>query len=132
MMGNVVDIGASAKSWLETLVAELKKYNFNYTNEDDLQRGILEVFMTLKKPLKREYRISDKDRIDFYWPEHRVGVEVKIDHALSALTRQVHRYVQHEDIQGILVVTGKVRLNAIPAVINKKPVYLHSLATSLL
>ena len=132
-MSDVVNLDSrNTKAWLERLVKELKGYSFNYTNEDDLQRGIHEVFSMIDEPLEREYILSSKDRIDFYWPRHKVGVEVKIDHALTALTRQVHRYVQHEDINGILVVTGKIRLNAIPQTINGKPVYLHSLIASLL
>lgn len=133
-MSDVVSLDPrnSTKAWLEHLIVALKKYRFNYTNERDLQDGIQQVFETLDEPFEREYVLSKADRLDFYWPNQKVGVEVKIDHALSALTRQIHRYVQHEDIRGVLVVTGKLRLNAIPTEINKKPVYLHSLATSLL
>ena len=122
----------STKSWLEHIVGELKRYNFSYTNEGDLQEGIKQIFGTLDEPFEREHVLSKQDRVDFYFPRQKIGVEVKIDHALSALTRQVHRYVQHDDIRGLLVVTGKMRLNAIPETINNKPVYLHSLVTSLL
>ena len=121
-----------ARAWLAHIVSTLKGYNFNYTNENDLQNGIRQVFETMDAPFESEYRLSDKDRIDFYWPKSKIGVEVKIDHALSALTRQVHRYVQHDSIEGLLIVSGKVRLNAVPQIISGKPVQIHSLIGSLL
>jgi hypothetical protein len=121
-----------AKTWLKTIDDLLKQYNFNYTNEDELQRGIGEVFGTIDEPFVSECIISKADRIDFYWPGPQIGVEVKIKHSLSALTRQVHRYVQHDSIRGLLIVSGKVRLNEIPHTISGKPVLIHSLVGSLL
>lgn len=120
------------ETWLKTLDDLLKQYNFNYTNESELQDGINEVFGTLEDAFISEHIISKADRIDFYWPGPQIGVEVKIKHSLSALTRQVHRYVQHESIRGILVVSGKIRLNEMPHIINGKPVLIHSLVGSLL
>lgn len=121
-----------AETWLKELDSLLKQYNFNYTCEADLQVGIKEVFETLESPFQSECILSKEDRIDFYWPETMIGVEVKIKHSLSALTRQVHRYVQHESIRGILIVSAKARLNQIPQMINGKPVLIHSLVGSLL
>jgi len=121
-----------AETWLKTIDDLLKQYNFNYTNEAELQCGIKEVFGTIDEPFVSECILSKDDRIDFYWPGPQIGVEVKIKHSLSALTRQVHRYVQHESIKGILVVSGKARLNQIPHTINGKPVLIHSLMGSLL
>jgi len=121
-----------AETWLKELDCLLKQYNFNYTSERELQDGITEVFATLEPAFQSECILSKEDRVDFYWPDAQVGVEVKIKHSLSALTRQVHRYVQHESIKGILIVSGKARLNQIPHIINGKPVLIHSLLGSSL
>ena len=121
-----------AETWLKELDSLLKQYNFNYTSESELQDGISEVFSTVGSPFQSECILSKEDRVDFYWPDAQVGVEVKIKHSLSALTRQVHRYVQHESIKGILIVSGKARLNQIPHIINGKPVLIHSLLGSSL
>lgn len=120
------------RAWLDYLSSEIAQYNFNYSNEADLQNGLRQVFETIDSPFKSEYKLSDKDRIDFYWPDSKIGVEVKISHPLAALTRQVHRYLQHEEISGILIVSGRVRLNQIPQIISGKPVQIHSLIGSLL
>ena len=133
-MGELVGLQAhgEAREWLDTLVSTLQKYSFSYTNEDELQQGVFAVLETLKEPFEREYVLSKSDRVDFYFPKQKVGIEAKIDHSLSALTRQIHRYVQHEEIDGILVVSGKVRLMNLPESINKKPVRCYSLIGSLL
>lgn len=133
-MSDIVQLEPRYKpeTWLKTLDDLLKQYNFNYGNESELQDGIMEVFQTLDEPFTSECIISKADRIDFYWPGPQIGVEVKIKHSLSALTRQVHRYVQHESIKGILIVSGKIRLSEIPQTINGKPVLIHSLVGSLL
>jgi hypothetical protein len=121
-----------AEAWLKTLDELLTEYNFNFTSEAELQDGIMQVFQTLDEPFTSECIISKEDRIDFYWPGPGVGVEVKIKHSLSALTRQVHRYLQHESVKGILIVSGKSRLNELPQIISGKPVLIHSLIGSLL
>lgn len=133
-MADISDIGArgEAREWLEALIKEMSQYNFAYSNEDDLQRGIVQVLDGLGEPYEREHRLSKEDRIDFYFPVKKVGVEVKIDHPLSALTRQLMRYAQHEAIDGLLLVSGKLRLSNMPESMNGKPLRIHSLIGSLL
>jgi len=133
-MSDILDLGTKgdAREWLNTLVDTLGKYNFNYTNEAELQQGLICVFQTLDEPFETEHRLSKEDRIDFYFPYMKVGVEAKIDHPLSALTRQLMRYVQHNSIDGLLLVSGKVRLTNLPESMNGKPVRSYSLIASLL
>lgn len=133
-MSDISDIGArgEAREWLNGLAKELSQYSFNYSSEDDLQRGMAQVFDAMGEPYEREHRLSKEDRIDFYFPMKKVGVEVKIDHPLSALTRQLMRYVQHEAIDGLMLVSGKMRLTNMPDKMNGKPLVIHSLLGSLL
>jgi hypothetical protein len=121
-----------AIQWIEHLSTVLNRYRFNFSNEKDLQAGLEKAFNTLGCAFTREHKLSDDDIVDFYWPEKLVGVEAKIDHSLSDLTRQIHRYVQHESILGILVVTSKTRLANLPEEMNHKPIRCHSLIGSML
>lgn len=121
-----------AIQWIEHLGTVLNKYRFNFSNEKDLQAGMRRVFEKLGEEFTYEHRLSDDDIVDFYFPNKKVGIEAKIDHSLSDLTRQIHRYVQHESILGILVVTSKTRLANLPEEMNNKPIRCHSLIGSLL
>lgn len=121
-----------AIQWIDRITALLSKYRFNFTNEKELQAGMAIAFRKLEEPFEAEYRLSDQDIVDFYWPNKKVGLEAKIDHSLSDLIRQVHRYCQHESILGILVVTSKARLANLPEEMSNKPIRCHSLLGSLL
>lgn len=121
-----------AIQWIENLGNVLNRYRFNFSNEKDLQAGMRRVFETLGEEFSAEHHLSDDDIVDFYFPNKKVGIEAKIDHSLSDLTRQIHRYVQHESILGILVVTSKTRLANLPEEMNNKPIRCHSLIGSML
>jgi hypothetical protein len=121
-----------AIQWIEHLSKVLSKYRFNFSNEKDLQAGMGKVFVAMGDEFLAEYHLSDEDIVDFYFPGKKIGVEAKIDHSLSDLTRQLFRYAQHESILGILVVTSKARLANLPEEMNHKPIRCHSLIGSVL
>jgi len=133
-MSDIVSLSprVDAIQWIEHLSSVLGRYRFNFSNEKELQAGIGKVFGTLGGVFFAEHRLSDEDIVDFYWPEKKVAVEAKIDHSLSELTRQIHRYVQHEEVRGILLVTSKTRLANLPEDMNHKPIRCHSLLGSML
>lgn len=133
-MSDVLSIGprVEAIQWIEHLSKTLSGYRFNFSNEKDLQAGLDKVFRKTGEVFFPEHRLSDEDIVDFYFPGKKIGIEAKIDHSLSDLTRQIHRYVQHESILGILVVTSKARLANLPEEMNHKPIRCHSLLGSVL
>ena len=133
-MSDIISLSprVDAIQWIEHLSSVLAKYRFNFSNEKELQAGIDKVFRTLGGVFFAEHRFSAEDIVDFYWPEKMVAVEAKIDHSLSDLTRQIHRYVQHDEVLGILLVTSKTRLANLPEEMNHKPIRCHSLLGSLL
>jgi len=118
--------------WIEELDATLRKFRFNFTGEKELQRGLAKAFEGLSEPFIAEHKFSSQDIFDFYWPAKHVIVEVKVDGTLSALTRQIHRYLQHEEVRGVLVVVSRPPLMNLPDTINKKPVRCHGLFGSLI
>ncbi|MBQ3423660.1 MAG: hypothetical protein IJH38_00470 [Clostridia bacterium] len=73
---------------------------------------------------QHEYRLGPRRRIDFR--AGRVGIEVKKGRpASAALTRQLRRYLESDDLDGVVVVTQQ-RV-ALPERICGKPVALLSL-----
>ena len=71
-----------------------------------------------------EYKLGPRRRIDFR--VGRVGIEVKKGRpATSALTEQLRRYLESDDLDAVIVVTQ--RATALPGTICGKPVRLVSL-----
>ena len=71
-----------------------------------------------------EYRLGPRRRIDFR--AGRVGIEVKKGRPATAeLTRQLRRYLESDELDGMIVVTQRV-VN-LPATLCGKPVYVLSL-----
>jgi hypothetical protein len=108
----------------EDIIGILRQFRFRYASENELQAGIAEALEGNDISFSREVRINEHDRLDFLIGD--IALETKIDGSAAALLRQVHRYAQSETVQSIIVVTDKAR-HRLPAVLNGKPVYVHSL-----
>lgn len=104
----------------EELAEVIERHQFSFGSEADLQEGIEQVLRGCGVEFRREVRLTRQDRIDFM--VGRVGLEVKTGGSISALTRQVHRYAQLDEVDAIVVVAGLERLTDLPGVINGKPV----------
>lgn len=98
---------------------------------------------------RREYALSPFDRIDFLVllrqkdrrirQEHAgnndvrgIGVEVKVDGTCPQLTRQVHRYLEYDALEGLVVVTNRARLTNLPKELRHKPVAVHLLTGAMI
>jgi hypothetical protein len=121
-----------AVRWIDLISESLSKYTFNFSNEKQLQSGMSKIFTLMNEQFISEYKLSEEDIVDFYWPAQKVAVEVKIGGSLSGLTRQIHRYAQHEAILGILVVSSKMKLISLPEEISRKPIRCHALIGNML
>ena len=127
------DIGANV--FAAATVTFLEQFRFSFCTEEELQDGIWKAIQTAwPDPTEwtREHRLSAKDRIDFYNEATGIGVEAKISHPLGSLTRQLHRYAQHDSIKGLVLITSQVRLTQLPGHLNTKPLMTVNLIGSLL
>jgi hypothetical protein len=94
---------------------------YRFTDEAELQEGISQALASAGIGFEREVVLSPRDRIDFML-EYGVGIEVKIDGSISALTRQVFRYTELPVVSAVLVVVALNRLGQLPHEMNGKPV----------
>ncbi len=108
---------------VETIVGALRGVKIASTNEADLQDGIAVSLATAGIDFKREHRLSKSDRVDFMVGS--IGVEIKIQDSVSALTRQLQRYALSDEVSELLVITTRSRLSNLPRVLNGKPVRCH-------
>lgn len=116
-------------SFVKETEEKILEYEYNMTDEKDLQNGIGYV---LGSEWIREYSLSQKDRPDFFHKKNGIAAEVKIKGSAANLIRQIHRYAQYESVNGIMVISPSIRLTNIPGKINKKPIKTVALISSYL
>ena len=118
------------KSGLEELSRLLGANRYSFQSEAELHECLADVLDAAGVAYQREVRLSEAHRVDFM--VGRLAVEVKLSGPLSALTRQVHGYLQHEEVDGVLVVAAKTRLAGLPGEVSGKPVRTLVLVESML
>lgn len=111
------------------VVAAVRAHRYRFMDEVGLQAALAQVFASAGWAYEREVQMSATDRIDFLLGD--LGVEVKVGGSTGALTRQAHRYVQHDRVGGLLVVTSRLRHARLPPTISGKPVCVVALLPGL-
>lgn len=120
---------------METLVATVERalsgHRFRFADERELQAGIDQVLRSQGLEVAREASLGETGTIDFLvGPDGaRLGIEVKTRGTRADLARQIHRYLQHDSVQAVLVVTTRATLGRLPATIANKPVFVHHLVS---
>lgn len=109
---------------LVALASLLRGYRFVITSEAELQAALARLLSDAGERFQREVVIGPRDRIDFLLDDG-VGLEVKVDGSLAAVTRQVHRYAQSAVVAGVLLVTTRHRHDHLPLSFSGKPVRVH-------
>lgn len=109
---------------LRKVVALLARYRFVAHDEHALYVGLEEaltkggVAYEREKPLTTKGRITS--RLDFYLPEDRTAIEVKVQGSPGDILRQLERYQRDEAVDGLLLVTTVSRFTLIPDMIEGK------------
>lgn len=102
------DFEPEVEQLVDVLAGHILSSRFRFGDEDDLQRGLAEVFDALD--FEREYRIDARSRIDFLVKAAsgaRIGVEVKIAGNAGRVHAQCKRYLDSGLIDGLLLVTTR-------------------------
>lgn len=111
---------------VDYIVAHLYATHFNYVDEDQLQQGIAAALEDACIDAVREVRLPGAGRIDFLC-EGGVGIEVKVAGSVRELERQAVRYLEHEHLTALVVVTDRVRHGRLPPDVDGKPLRVVSL-----
>jgi hypothetical protein len=101
------------------VIQALGRVAYRFNNEAELQEGIGIALARAGIAHSREVVLTKRDRIDFLLSDG-VGIEVKIDGSISALTRQLFRYAELPRITALVVVVGKNTLGNLPPAIKGK------------
>lgn len=107
-----------------TLPVLLRGYRYTAYNEAALQAGVERVLQEQGIGFEREKSLSSRDRIEFYLPEARVGVECKIDGSPIAVIRQLLRYAESDLIEELILLTTRNKHRSMPETLHSKPLHL--------
>jgi hypothetical protein len=114
----VVDDAVSISGFLEIL----KSYRYSVGSEDTFQRGVEQALQRHGIVFLREHQLGPEyGRIDFYVPDAKIGIELKVKGSPSQVLRQLHRYALSPDISALILLTARRRLAFSPMQINGRP-----------
>ena len=133
--------GNALRDAMMSVVDIILSHRITGVNENRLQLGLADVFAKRMISCEREVVLTAGERIDFLL-DHGIGLECKVKDSPSSVAGQMIRYVQHDRIQGLILVTTKVQLGRhLPAslsitgsdgVIREKPICIAALWKSYL
>ncbi len=106
------------------LAERMNQFGFAAPSESVLHDAVQEFFQSQSIPVEPERILSAKDRIDFYVPDGKIGVECKVDGSEFEVTRQLLRYAKSDEVYGLILVTSKSKHKRIVPTLNGKPVHV--------
>jgi predicted dehydrogenase len=89
----------------EALLGRLRLAPPRSANEAELQRLVAAHLRALFPEARAEVTLPGAGRIDFM--AGRIGIELKVKGSAAEVTRQLWRYAEHPELDGILLVTTK-------------------------
>ena len=99
--------GKTLRHERERVALLLRTYRYTLTDEESLQDGAAQVLADHGVIVEREYRLGPHDRIDFYVPATKLGIEVKSHGSPTAVLEQLFRYAQHDAVGALVLVTRR-------------------------
>lgn len=122
----------------ERLVSYLAGFDYRWSTELQLQDAMWSVLQPRCPEefpvLHREYRLSPEDRPDFMVTvgNTTVAVEVKVQGSRHAVLRQLGRYATHDEVDAVVLASGRrVLAAAMPVSLHGKPLLAVHLGTTL-
>lgn len=100
----------------------LAKYRLTFSNEGELQGQLAQIFTLNGIEFDREFNLSKADRPDFFLPQPKVAIEVKVAGSIEKHLRQMKRYNEHDAVAGTILIG--TRPYDLPATLSAKPVAL--------
>jgi hypothetical protein len=112
------------------IAAALRERKVSFFDEKGFQSVFAELLATLGMTFVREFALCGEDRVDFYLPSSRTGIETKIyGTGRNGVLRQLKRYADHPAIAELILVCP--RPWHVPATLSNKPLHLVAFFGSL-
>lgn len=107
------------------LIHAIHRSKVSLTDEKMTQVQVAEILRENEIPYVREHRLSGEDIVDFLIDDT-LAVEIKLKGQKRAIFRQLKRYATHDQVKGIILLTGISM--GLPEEIEGKPTYIGSLS----
>lgn len=115
---------------IESIILLIQNKKLSLQKEKVLQVELEEIFTQNKLYFKREYRLNQNNIIDFYFPNEKIGLEIKIKGDKAKILEQLERYSRFDEIEGIFLLTNRSVIS--DGMINNKNLYVYSLGNTYL
>lgn len=111
---------------------KLQLQRFSVAQEKQTQLEVEQFLLHTEVAFEREKRLSGQDIPDFFIHSDfgKIVLEVKTRYPKRAIYRQLERYAEHENVSGLILLTG-TSMN-LPRDINDKPAIVVSLGVGWL
>ncbi len=96
-------------------------FKFSFLDEKEFQSEIQSVLTLSGVSFSREHRLDDRSIIDFL-VDGGIGVEIKIDGSRHAIMRQLFRYLSHEKVKSLILLTPRRSFANMPNESNGKKI----------
>lgn len=104
------------------LVELLNRYRLPFGQELAMQEAVALVLTTAGVPFSREHDLGPGvGRIDFFLEADGIGLELKVKGSPGEVAAQLYRYAKSPAVHALILVSGRVRLGALPSAIAGKP-----------
>ncbi|WP_425618077.1 hypothetical protein NA78x_001770 [Anatilimnocola sp. NA78] len=90
-----------------TIIPLVRSHRLRFGTEQQLHEDVAALLTSADVLFVAEMRLSDADRIDFYLPDHRIGIECKVDGGPTAVASQLLRYARHDGINELILITSR-------------------------
>lgn len=114
----------------EEICQLLAGYRYSLHSEKTLQDGMEAVLLARAVPFKREARLDAKNRPDFMIGS--LAVEVKTKGSFADFLRQANRYLELDQVTGLIAIGTPKWLPFVPPELAGKPIYTVRLLASLI
>lgn len=103
-------------SRLDEIEAVVRRASFRWSSESDIHRGLeqwLEQQQQDVPSFRSEVSLSKRDRVDVLLDDG-TAIEIKIAGTKTEVLRQLHRYAEHVEVTGLLLLTTKMAHTSMP------------------
>jgi hypothetical protein len=107
---------------LSRVAAVFSRYTFTTHNEHRMYPLLEQLLRAEGLDFVREHRLDERNRPDFWFPELRVALEVKVRGRPHDVEAQIERYAEHVSVAGVLLASSLAKLTRVPDSLAFKPV----------
>lgn len=112
---------ALVENGMKPIAAALGRFSYTAHDEHRMYLLLERILTDAGLKFEREHPLDKKSRLDFWFPELRVAMEVKVRGKPHDVMSQITRYAEHETVGALLLVTTLAKLCRLPDSIAGKP-----------